>query len=137
MKAETQNPGPASLASLLLPTALVAALVILSHAGCSRASAPPTPLPAEQIPAAMQTAFAKAGTEVKGLLAELEQALNSKDYPVAYEKVQLICNLPEATQEQRLVSTRAMLTLTALLQTAQAQGNQDAAAVLKLQQRSR
>ncbi|MCX6926552.1 MAG: hypothetical protein NT154_25585 [Verrucomicrobia bacterium] len=137
MKSEIQNPRAGSSAPLLLLTAFVAAFVLLSAAGCSRASAPPTPLPAEQIPAAMQKAFAKAGTEVKDLVAELEKALNSKDYLVAYERVQLICNLAEATKEQRLVSTRAMLTLTTLLQTAQAQGNQDAAAVLKLQQRSR
>jgi hypothetical protein len=85
----------------------------------------------------MQKAFAKTSTEVKDLIAEIERALSSKDYPAAYQRVQVICNLPEATQEQRQVSTRALLTLTALLQAAQAQGDQGAAAVLKQHQRTR
>ena len=74
---------------------------------------------------------------MKDLIGEIERALTSKDYPAAYQRVQVICNLPEATPEQRQVSTRALLTLTALLQSAQAQGDQGAAAVLKQQQRSR
>jgi hypothetical protein len=38
---------------------------------------------------------------------------------------------------QRRAAARALLTLTSLLQAAQAQGDQDAAALLKYQQRTR
>jgi hypothetical protein len=131
------NPGIGSLACLLKLTGLIAAVAILGTLGCNRTPDPPPPLPAEKIPAEMQKAFAKGSTEVKDLIGEIERALTSKDYPAAYQRVQVICNLPEATPEQRQVSTRALLTLTALLQSAQAQGDQGAAAVLKQQQRSR
>ena len=137
MNSKIQHPGIGSFALLQKLTGLVAVVAILGAGGCNRTPGPPPALPAEQIPVEMQKAFAKTSTEVKDLIAEIERALSSKDYPAAYQRVQVICNLPEATQEQRQVSTRALLTLTALLQAAQAQGDQGAAAVLKQHQRTR
>jgi hypothetical protein len=137
MNSKIQHPGNGNSALLQKLTGLIAVVAILGAVGCNRTPGPPPPLPAEQIPVEMQKAFAKTSTEVKDLIAEIERALSSKDYPAAYQRVQVICNLPEATQEQRQVSTRALLTLTALLQAAQAQGDQGAAAVLKQHQRTR
>jgi hypothetical protein len=137
MNSRIQKPNIRNLALLLKLTRLLAVVAILAAVGCNRTPGPPPPLSAEQIPVEMRKAFAKASTEVKDLIAEIDRALTSKDYPAAYQRVQLICNLPEATQEQRRVSTRALLSLTALLQAAQAQGDQGAAAILKQHQRTR
>lgn len=137
MNSKLQHPGIRVVAHLPKLSWLIALVAVLGALGCNRTPGPPPPLPAEQIPVEMQKAFAKSSTEVKDLIAEIERALSSKDYPAAYQRVQVICNLPEATPEQRQVSTRALLTLNALLQAAQAQGDQGAAAVLKQQQRSR
>lgn len=112
-------------------------LVLLAAMACNRAVGPPPPLPAAQIPVEMRQAFAQAGSDVKELIEEIERALNSKDYTAAYQRMQLISNLPEATKEQRLVSARAVLTLTQLLQAAQAQGDQGAGDALRQQQRTR
>ena len=85
----------------------------------------------------MGKAFGKSSPEVKGLVAGIEVALKDTNYPVAYQRVQSLCRLPKTTSEQRMVATRAMLTLTGLVRDSQAQGDQSAAAVLKLQQRTR
>ena len=113
-------------------------LALLSAAGCNRGSSgPPPPLAVEQIPAEMQKAYSKATPEVKDAVAQLNSTLQNKDYPAAYQVVQVLCNLPVATKDQRLVSVRAMLTITGLLQAAQAQGDQNAAAVLSFQKKTR
>ena len=130
------SPSPINRRWLSL-TAFLAALALICATACRRNEGPPPPLPADQIPVELKKAFGKAGPEIKDLVGEIERALQSKDYPAAHQSVLLLCNLPEATKEQRIVATRAMLTITASLQAAQAQGDANAAAVLKLQQRTR
>ncbi len=125
------NPRP-----LLQLAGLFVALTLLAL-GCSRNPGPPPPLPAEQIAPEMQKAFAKAGTEVKDLIGEIERALQSKDYTAAYQRLQMISRMPDSTPEQRMITARASLTLTALLQAAEAQGDEKAATALKLQRSSR
>jgi hypothetical protein len=116
----------------------LAGLALLSVAGCDRGSSgPPPALAVEQIPAEMQKAYSKATAEVKDVVTQLSSTLQNKDYPAAYQVVQVLCNLPVATREQRLVTARAMLTITGLLQTAQAQGDQNAAAVLSFQKKTK
>jgi len=115
----------------------MAGLALLGASGCHRSAGPLPPLPAEQIPAEMQRVFAKAGPEIKNLVAELDAALKSKDYVSAYQRAQSLGSLPAASKEQRRAAARALLTVTSLLQSAQAQGDQDAAALLKYQQRTR
>ena len=106
-------------------------LALLSATGCNRGSSgPPPPLAVEQITAEMLKVYSKATPEVKDAVAQLNSTLQNKDYPAAYQFVQALCNAPVATKEQRLVTVRAMLTITGLLQTAQTQGDQNAAAVL-------
>ncbi len=113
-------------------------LVFCGPAGCSRSgSQPPPPLAVEQIPAEMKKAFAKAPTEVKDAVNQLNTSLESKDYVAASQAVQILFNLPVATKDQRMVSVRAMLTINGLLQTAQAQGDQKAAEALALQRRTK
>jgi hypothetical protein len=114
-----------------------AALTLFGFAACNRTAGPPPPLAVEQIPAEMEKVYGKATPEDKDMVARLNSALQNKDYPAAYQFVQALCNTPVATKEQRMTSVRAMLTITSLLQTAQAQGDPNAAAVLSFQKRNR
>jgi hypothetical protein len=120
----------------LLVFCLATILPFLGPVGCNRGtSGPPPPLALDQIPAELQKIYAKASPEAKAVVAHLNTSLQAKDYPAAHEDVQVLCNMPVATKEQRLVAVRASLTLTGLLQAAQAQGDQKAAEVLAQQKR--
>ena len=115
----------------------LAIILGLALAGCGREAGPPPPLPVDQIPAAMNQVFVKCSPEAKNLVEEIEAALQATNYPAAYQEVQVLCGLPDASAEQRLVATRAMLTINGLLRELQSKGDPDAAAILKLQQRTR
>ena len=136
-RTEVRNPVAVSLAHLRKLALGMALAAVLSSLACNHAAGPPAPLPVEQIPGEIKKAFAQARPEVQSLITELDGALETHDYAAAYQRVQLICYLPDATEKQHLVSSRAMLTLTALLQAARAQGDSNAAAVLNFQQRTR
>jgi hypothetical protein len=116
---------------------LLTSIAVLGPVGCARDTGPPPPLAAEQIPAEMQKAFNNAVPEIKDVVGRIISALQNKDYPVAYRDVQDLCNLPGETREQRELAARALLTITGLLQTAQAQGDENAATALKLRRMSR
>jgi len=85
----------------------------------------------------MQKAFNNAEPQAKEAVGRLTSALQSKDYPAAFQEVQALCSLPGETREQRALAARALLTITGLLQTAQAEGDERAAAALRLRQMSR
>jgi hypothetical protein len=116
---------------------LVAGLAVLGPAGCGKDPGPPPPLAAEQIPNEMQKVFNNAGPEAKDTAGRLSAALQSKDYPVAYQEVQVLCTLPDETREQRALAARTLLTITGLLQTAQDQGDERAAVALRVRQMTR
>jgi hypothetical protein len=123
--------------SLVSAIYVIAVMAVLGPFGCSRDSGPPPPLAAEQIPAELRKAFSSAGTEAKDTVGRIIAALQDKDCATAYQEVQTLCTLPDETKEQRALGARALLTITGLLQTAQAQGDERAATALKLRQISR
>jgi len=104
---------------------------------CSPNTAPPSPLAVDQIPAEMQRVFAKAKPELRQIVDKMVEALKSKDFPTAFEGMHYLTTVRDATKEQQLVTARSMLTVNALLQTASAQGDQKAAALLEYQKRSK
>jgi len=116
---------------------LIASMAVLGPCGCGKDPGPPPPLAVEEIPAQMRKAFNGAESEAKDTVGRLTAALQSKDYPAAYEEVQALCSLPGETREQRSLAARALLTITGLLQTAQAQGDERAATALRLRQMNR
>ncbi len=116
---------------------LLVCLTFCGVVGCKRTPPPPTPLGADQIGPEFQKAFSKAKPDVKQLADHVVSAVQSKDYAGAFQGVQLLCNAPDATEQQRLISARAMLTITALLQTAQSQGDNAASETLKTFQRNK
>jgi len=116
---------------------LLPIVAALGAAGCDKDPGPPPPLAVEAIPFEMQKSFDHAEPEVKATVSRLNAALQSKDFPTAYQEIQILSNMAGETKEQRTLAARALLTLTGLLQTAQAQGDENAAAALKLRQRTR
>jgi len=122
-----------NLVFLFLSVSLGLATVV----GCNRNSGPPPALPAEQIAAEFNKAFAKAPQVAKELAAGVTSSLEKKDYAGAYQAVQVLMGVPELTKEQQLTASRAMLTITGLTQAAGAAGDKNAAAALKSLRESR
>ena len=101
--------------------------------GCGPGSStPPAPLAEAEIPAAFEKAFAKAKPELKELSTQVVTAVQAKDYSKAFNSLQSVAGRPDMNKEQISVITRALITVSGLLQTAQAQGDQKAAQTLQL-----
>jgi hypothetical protein len=106
-------------------------VLVFTVAGCDRSTAPPPPLPVEQISAEFQKAFAKASPAAKDLSGQITTAVGAKKYPAAFELIQMLQGLPDLTKEQQVIVSRTLLTVSSLLQTAQSQGDQDATSTMK------
>ena len=114
---------------------LAVSLAASSLIGCSKTAGPPKPLAADQIPAELQKAYAKAKPEFKDVVQQISSAMQQKDYPGANAGIRVLFNATEGTKEQRSVTARAMLTINQLLQEAQAQGDAKAAAAIQTNKR--
>lgn len=110
---------------------LLCGLAALAGLGCQRQSSPPAPLAIGEVPAELAKAFAGAAPGAKEIAGQVAEGVKSKDYPAAYEGVQILVSLHDATPEQRTVATRAMLSLTSILKDLQAKGDPAATAALQ------
>lgn len=108
-------------------------MMLLAVPGCNRSSAPPTPLPVEQLPSALEKAFSQAQPESKDLAKQVVASVQAQDYAKAFLELQQLAAMPNLTKEQRTVTARGLLTVNGLLQTAQTKGDEKAAEVLKFQ----
>jgi hypothetical protein len=115
----------------MIGAALLLQVLWLFAAGCSKNPSPPAPLSVEQLPAALEKAFTKAKPEAKDLANQIVTFLQAQDYSKAYTGLQNLLGKPGLTKEQMSVATRGSLTLTTLLQSAQASGDAKAAETLK------
>jgi hypothetical protein len=106
-------------------------------AGCKPSNAAPTPLPVEQIPAAMRKAFVSAAPGTKQLVEQMLEALQATNYPAAYQGVQAVSAAAGNTREQMLVASRAMLSLNDLLKQASTQGDAVASEFINYQKHNR
>ncbi len=114
-----------------LSVLLTTLVILVAGAGCGRGTAPPPPLPVEQISAEFQKACAKSSPAAKDLSGQTTAAVAAKKYPAAFEAIQMLQSLPDLTKAQQTIVSRTMLTVSSLLQTAQAQGDPDAASAIK------
>jgi hypothetical protein len=107
--------------------------ILVLGAGCDKGNTgPPPPLAAEQIPPAFNTAFAKAKPELKALANQVVTALQAQDISKAFQDVQGLAAQSGLSKEQQSVTSRAMLTINGLLQSAaQTKGDVKAAETLK------
>ncbi len=99
--------------------------------GCSRTTAPPDPIPAAELPAAVEKAFGKAKPEIQSLARQVVSQIQAQDYTKAFASLQALAARPELTKEQADVASRTTLTLNGLLQEAQAKGDAKAAQTLQ------
>jgi hypothetical protein len=116
---------------LLKTFSLFLLAALLWCGGCRREAAPPSPLAAEQIPAALQQAFAKAAPEAKELVGHITTALAGQDYSKAFYAIQALSSQSGLTKNQQSTLGRSLLTVNNLLQSAQAKGDADAAQTIK------
>jgi hypothetical protein len=110
---------------------LALALALMLGLGCDRSVSPPAPLPIEQLPAALEKAFSKAKSEARDLASQVIASLQAEDYSKAYVGLQSLAGRPGLNKEQLSVTTRGLLTVNDLLQSAQGKGDAKAAATLK------
>lgn len=117
---------------------LVAVLIPgLLFTACHKNTEPPPPLPVEQIAAEFQKTFGTAPEPLKKLALEISAAVTGKKYAPAFEGLQTLLNVPDLKDDQRTLASRAMLTVSTLLQEAQAQGDQTAEETLKVYRANR
>ena len=123
-----------AIKSILTSTALLPVLLLsLFFAGCEE-NKPPQPLSLDQIPAAMNQAFAKAPAERKELVDRAVSALQNKEISKALMVVEGLCAVPDLTSEQRETASRTLLTLNQELQAAAQRGDKSAAEFQRLRQ---
>lgn len=106
-------------------------LILAFGMGCNRSSAPPTPLTAEELSGVLEKAFSTAKPQAKETATQVVTSVQAKDYSKAFWGIQTLAGVPGLTKEQVNVTARATLTISGLLQSAQAEGDQKAAATLK------
>ena len=117
--------------------AFILLLAWAAVSGCSHESGPPPPLAADQLPVEFDKGFAKAQPGVKELATRVGSAVQAKDYGAAHQAIQALCGAAEMSKAQKVLAQRALLTITDLLQAAQAQGDQKAAETLQGYRRSK
>ncbi len=112
--------------------AALACLFALTLAlGCGRSNPPPTPLTEQELPGALEKAFATGKPEAKELVSQVLASVQAKDYSKAFWAIQTLAGVQGMTKEQVNVAARATITISGLLQTAQAQGDAKAAATIQ------
>jgi len=99
--------------------------------GCTREAGPPPALTLDQLPVAIEKAFAKAKPEASEQLNSFLAALKDKDYPKALMALQTVSALPGLNREQAKVVAAGLVTINNALQEAQSQGDQNAAQALQ------
>lgn len=107
---------------------LFAVLVTL---GCNKTQAPPEPLALEQLPTAIDQAFAKAKPDLKAQADKIVAAVKSQDYGTAYTDLQNLSVAEGLSKEQINTATRSVITVYNLLQEAQAKGDAKADTAIK------
>lgn len=113
-------------------TAPALLFVLAVGLGCNRTTPPPTPLTAEELPGALEKAFSKAKPQAKELATLVVTSVKARDFAKAFASIQALVAVPDLTKDQVNVASRATITVSGLLQEAQAQGDAKAAAAVKL-----
>ncbi len=116
---------------------LTCALALVLTAACSRNEGPPPALSLQELPPALQTAFAKAKPETRPPLDLILAALQTNGYPQALEGLQTLSALPGLTRKQANVAAAGLVTVNNALQEAQSHGDEQAAETLQLYRRSK
>lgn len=111
-------------------TALAMLLVLAVGLGCNRTTPPPTPLTSEELPGVLEKTFGTAKPQAKELAALVVTSVKGRDFAKAFSTIQALTAEPGLTKEQVNIAARAMITISGMLQEAQAQGDAKAAAAI-------
>jgi hypothetical protein len=117
--------------------ALLLLLVLGFGLGCSRSVPPPTPLTVQELPSALEKAFASAQPDAKALVNQVISCVKTERYSEAFAALQTLERAPGLTKEQLSTLARATLTVNELLHAAQAKGDAKAAQTLNLYRRNK
>lgn len=109
---------------------LVSMLVLLGTSGCNKGDTLQMALPLEELPAAFEKAFIKAKPGLKTLANEIVASVKAKDYPKAFAQLQSLALATDLTKEQSRTMGRATITVSELLQAAEAKGDEKAAVTI-------
>ena len=105
---------------------------LLFALGCGNHEvAAPAPLAVEQLPAAIEKAFAKAKPAAKELATQVITSVQAQDYSKAFLDLQTLAANPDLTKEQSSVASSAMMTVNELLKTAVSKGDEKSAATIR------
>jgi hypothetical protein len=80
----------------------------------------------------LDVAFSKAKPQAKELATLVVASVKARDFAKAFSSIQALVAVPDLTKEQLNAASRATITVSGLLQEAQAQGDAKAAAAVKL-----
>lgn len=94
-------------------------------------------MPLAEIPGEIQKAFATAAPGARDIAKQVAEAVKAKDYPAAYEGVQILASLHDATEEQRTIAARSLLGVVGVLKDLQAKGDPAATAALQAHRASK
>ena len=105
-----------------------AVLCVLCCAGCHR-GAPEAPalLPVEQVSPLLQQSFANADKETQDQVGQYVTALQSNDWPTAFEHLKELRSMPNLTQDQRAALVRVHQTTIRQLNDSAEKGDDKAA----------
>lgn len=111
--------------------ALGGLVIGLALAGCGRQGAAPKEVPLAQVPQTIESAFQKAGPEVKKQSGEVLEAIKGKDLPKALMVLQALAARPDVTSLQRDIAARCMVAVNQEVQAAATNGDAQAAEVIQ------
>ncbi len=115
---------------LALPAVMICcALACLT--ACSKSNQPPPPLSLQELPGALQQAFAKGKPAAQQALQPVLLALQTNGYASALAGLQNLSGVPGLTRKQANVAAAGLVTVNNALQEAQSQGDQEAAQALQ------
>lgn len=112
-------------------------LALLPLAACSKNDGPPPALSLQELPGALQTAFAKTKPDTRGPLDAVLSALQTNGYPQAFEAMQALSAVPGLTKKQSQVTAAGLIIINSALQEAQSRGDQQAAQTLQSYRRNK
>ncbi len=115
----------------------LSALALLPLAACSKSEAPPPALSLQELPSALQTAFAKAKPDAKGPLEVTLAALQTNGFSQALDALQFLSAVPGLTKKQANVAAAGLITINNALQEAQSKGDEQAAQTLQSYRRNK
>lgn len=107
-----------------------AVTIAVGLSGCSKKEAALAPVPVEQVPQLLESAFQSAPEEIKVEARELSTSVR-EDVTGSLTELQNLSSRPDLTDEQRQAAARAMASVHARLLEEAAKGNKKADAELE------